>query len=236
MYTKVKLSKDVANLIKELGLNSLKHDSASEEDATSISGDDPEEDESQTSEDAEPVERDPKTPSSVEKQVEAHIKEMNVSSKTVCHRIQCRRVLLVTATCMKLIEPSPTWHTILASLQHPPSDILAPASPKYNALLQKAQSLHEKDCETYNSSSHPSRLTASSSDAAFLQRVLTSGTLSDRLSALTLMVQSSPLHNVKALETLRTMSGKKGRDESLKALRAIVDWWIGGGAPDRKLK
>lgn len=32
------------------------------------------------------------------------------------------------------------------------------------------------------------------------------------------------------------MSQKKGRDESLKALRSIVDWWTGGGAPDRKLK
>lgn len=32
------------------------------------------------------------------------------------------------------------------------------------------------------------------------------------------------------------MASKKGREESLKALRAIVDWWVGGGGPDRKLK
>ncbi|KAF9447072.1 CBF-domain-containing protein [Macrolepiota fuliginosa MF-IS2] len=34
------------------------------------------------------------------------------------------------------------------------------------------------------------------------------------------------------------MSGKGGggRDESLKALRCVVDWWVGGGAPNRKLK
>lgn len=50
------------------------------------------------------------------------------------------------------------------------------------------------------------------------------------------MAQSSPVHNTRALETLRGMSQKKGRDESLKALRSIVDWWTGGGAPDRKLK
>ena len=41
---------------------------------------------------------------------------------------------------------------------------------------------------------------------------------------------------MKALETLKGMSGKKGREESLKALRAMVDWWVGGGAPDRKLR
>jgi ribosome biogenesis protein MAK21 len=55
---------------------------------------------------------------------------------------------------------------------------------------------------------------------------------------LTLLVQASPLHNTKALDILKNMTGKRGggRDESLKALRCIVDWWVGGGAPDRKLK
>ena len=50
------------------------------------------------------------------------------------------------------------------------------------------------------------------------------------------MAQSSPLHNTRALEMLKGMAQKKGREESLKALRAIVDWWVGGAAPDRKLK
>jgi len=57
---------------------------------------------------------------------------------------------------------------------------------------------------------------------------------------MTLLVQGSPVHSVKSLESLKNMAergkGKGGREESLKALRCIVDWWIGGGAPDRKLK
>jgi hypothetical protein len=27
-----------------------------------------------------------------------------------------------------------------------------------------------------------------------------------------------------------------GKGESLKSLRALVDWWVGGGVPDRKLR
>lgn len=97
----------------------------------------------------------------------------------------------------------------------------------------RAQSILDADAQTYvASSTHAS----SASDAKFISRVLSSGTLSDRLSALTLMVQASPLHNMRALESLKGMAGKKGREESLKALRAIVDWWVGGGAPDKKLK
>lgn len=103
-------------------------------------------------------------------------------------------------------------------------------------LDSRGEALFKKEQDAYASMDYTNALTASSSDKVFLQQILTSGTLSDRLSALTLMAQSSPLHNTKALESLKSMSQKKSRDESLKALRAIVDWWIGGGAPDRKLK
>lgn len=106
-------------------------------------------------------------------------------------------------------------------------------------LFDRATKLHAADVETYRYSSSPS-LTPSTSDASFLLKILQSGTLSDRLSALTLLVQSSPVHNTRALETLKGMAergkGAGGREESLKAMRCIVDWWVGGGVPDRKLK
>jgi len=68
------------------------------------------------------------------------------------------------------------------------------------------------------------------------------------------MAQGAPLHNTRALEALKTMAekgrggvsvsqdGEKGRgkaggrEERLKAARAIMDWWVGGGAPNQKLK
>lgn len=74
------------------------------------------------------------------------------------------------------------------------------------------------------------------SDQAFLSQILSGGTSSDKLSALTLIAQASPLHNQRALESLKAMAGKKGREESLKALRALVDLWVGGASPERKLK
>jgi ribosome biogenesis protein MAK21 len=53
-------------------------------------------------------------------------------------------------------------------------------------------------------------------------------------------VQGSPVHNTRALEGLKTLAergkGKGGREESLKAVRCVVDWWVGGGAPERKLR
>jgi ribosome biogenesis protein MAK21 len=132
-----------------------------------------------------------------------------------------------------IVPPTPQWYTLLP----PPS--LPPAQPIPSALLstltQKAQSLHNADTTAYQSSS-----TSSNSETLFFSKIVSSGTLSDRLSALTLLVQNSPVHNTKALEQLRAIAargkGQGGRGDSLKALRCIVDWWVGGGVPDRKLK
>lgn len=139
-----------------------------------------------------------------------------------------------------IVEPISQWYTAcpaLAPATTTPTS--APTSAKLASLTTQAATLHTNAVATYQSQSS-STATNTTSDFSFLQKILQGGTLSDRLSALTLLVQSSPIHNVKALETLKGMAergkGKGGREESLKALRCVVDWWVGGGAPNRKLK
>ena len=129
--------------------------------------------------------------------------------------------------------PTALWHTAITPL--PPSTPQSiPTASQLSSLTNNASILLQNDIHTYQSSS------SSSSESTLLAKIIQSGTLSDRLSALTLLVQSSPLHNTKALETLKGMAergkAKGGREESLKALRCVVDWWVGGGAPARKLK
>ncbi|KAF9260990.1 CBF-domain-containing protein [Marasmius fiardii PR-910] len=135
-----------------------------------------------------------------------------------------------------VVQPTAQWYNALPPLK-PTTKTISPATiTELQSLSSKASQLHTRDVETFRSSSNSS----SHTEASFLAKIIQSGTLSDRLSALTLLVQSSPVHNIKALETLKGMAergkGKGGREESLKALRCIVDWWVGGGAPDRKLK
>jgi len=133
-----------------------------------------------------------------------------------------------------IFQPVSLWYEALPPL--PSHERTTPSVPP-DQLSAKAAQLHHNDVLAFQSSSSKN---SSSSEANFLSKIIQSGTLSDRLSALTLLVQSSPLHNIRALETLKGMAergkGKGGREESLKALRCIVDWWVGGGAPDRKLK
>ncbi|KAL1719897.1 CBF/Mak21 family-domain-containing protein [Schizophyllum commune] len=139
----------------------------------------------------------------------------------------------VTVSGKFAIPPTSHWYSILEPLGPAPN---APSPSDLAALASNAARLHEADVAAYRASSASN----SASEAHFLSNIIQSGTLSDRLSALTLLVQSSPLHNTQALETLKGMGergkGKGGREESLKALRSVVDWWVGGGAPGRKLK
>jgi hypothetical protein len=138
------------------------------------------------------------------------------------------------------LEPRSQWY------DYPPipesaTTVPAPSPTQLSDLLARAASLYSSAVESYQSKHEKASSKDSSSlEAGFLSNIAQSGTLSDRLSALTLMVQSSPVHNAKALETLKGMvergKGKGGREESLKALRCIVDWWVGGGAPGRKLR
>jgi ribosome biogenesis protein MAK21 len=135
-----------------------------------------------------------------------------------------------------LFPPSSQWYSDIPPLPAA-ANLSTPTPSQTSSLLTRAASLHATDVKNYTASGVS---TGSASDSQFLQKVLQSGTLSDRLSAMTLLVQGSPVHNVKSLDNLKNMAGrgkgKGGREESLKALRCIVDWWVGGGAPDRKLK
>ncbi|KAG0266757.1 hypothetical protein BG011_001216 [Mortierella polycephala] len=76
----------------------------------------------------------------------------------------------------------------------------------------------------------------SSSDKNFVSTIMTSGTLNDRVSALTLLVQESPLHTTKSLDKLMAMAEKKSRAEAVKSIESLKDLFIGGMLPNRKLK
>ncbi len=134
-----------------------------------------------------------------------------------------------------VVTPSPSWYTTVPPLAAN-ATLAQPSASQLSSLTKRASSLLDTDTAKYASSS----ASQSASDAHFLKTILSTGTLSDRLSALTLLVQASPVHNTPALESLRTMAqrgrAKGGRDEGLKAIRCIVDWWVGGGGPGRKLK
>lgn len=76
-----------------------------------------------------------------------------------------------------------------------------------------------------------------SSDFSFFQSLVKTGTMNDKISAISLAIQESPLHMTKYFDHLMNIAHKKSRRESLQAVEALVDLYLTGLLPDkRKLK
>lgn len=126
------------------------------------------------------------------------------------------------------LEPNPQWYTI----ERPPaaSNSSPPNSEVIAHLHARGKHLLQAEAEKYMSSS-----AISSSDRQFLSTIMSAGTQSDRLSALTLQVSASPLHTQKHLDALLAMARKKSRNEAVQAIAALKDLFISNLLPDRKL-
>lgn len=97
-------------------------------------------------------------------------------------------------------------------------------------ITDRAKAIVEQENKTYLE-----EFASDNSQRKFLSQVLSDGTLNDKISALTLLVQEAPLHNMKAFETLLTYCEKKSRTAALQAIDAMKDLFLNGLLPDRKL-
>ncbi len=79
---------------------------------------------------------------------------------------------------------------------------------------------------------------SSSSEMAYIDTVLKSGALGDKISAYTVLLQEDPVHNLKALDSLVGMISLKSRRPCLMAMEALRELFCRGGllAEDRKLR
>ncbi|KAH0545000.1 hypothetical protein FGG08_000926 [Glutinoglossum americanum] len=131
-------------------------------------------------------------------------------------------------------NPRPDWHAARIP-DLPFYTIDRPFLPQemIERVHQYAKTLLESDNKLY-SSAHLS----STSSHRFLSTIMSSGTLSDKVSALTLVVQESPVHTMKALESLLGLAKKRSRGQAVTALGAMKDLMAQGVVlpPDRKLK
>ncbi|BGP21238.1 CCAAT-box-binding transcription factor [Rhodotorula toruloides] len=144
-----------------------------------------------------------------------------------------------------IVDPTPQWYAVpivkpSPSAPRPKPELVIILLERGRALLQKENDLYSSslDPKAAKSSAPPPPTGLSKADQVFIQQILSSGTSSDRISALLLLISSSPLHTTSYLDQLAVLCRKKSRDESLRAMRGVVDWWAGegGGSPTRKLR
>lgn len=141
---------------------------------------------------------------------------------------------MLTLSVLQTIPPRSDWYTaplpLIASAKQMnalPRHLVDRIHEMANALLQKENELYAEAQKFSASSSHK-----------FYSTIMSSGTLSDKISALTLAVQESPLHNTKALENLIGLGRKRSRAQAVEVLRSLKDMFAQGTLlpGDRRLK
>lgn len=130
-----------------------------------------------------------------------------------------------------LVAPIAEWHTV--SL--PPLSTAPPNRTPPRHVLEDAHEYAKKLLNTENQAQESVR---DSTTSKFYSTIVSSGTLSDKTSALTLAVQESPIHNVKALESLVALARKRSRAQAVDVLSSLKDLFAQGSVlpSDRKLR
>ncbi|KAJ3270930.1 hypothetical protein HDV01_007327 [Terramyces sp. JEL0728] len=98
----------------------------------------------------------------------------------------------------------------------------------------RAKSLWQEDCKKFEAM----REQTSKANKDFVSTILKSGTVTDKVSALTLLIQESPVHTFTNLNDhlIQGMAKKKARREALLAIDSIKDLLLNNLLPERKLK
>ncbi|KAI9735285.1 MAG: hypothetical protein M1834_001876 [Cirrosporium novae-zelandiae] len=215
------LGKELSNFLKDLDIPSY------------VPDDDPSDDGKAEDSEKNVVELAMKSESLEKPKHHTFDEEGNLHAKLVSESKKDARSALHQNLKGLLVEPRPDWYAAdLPAIASPTDRVPILPSTLLDELSTYASYLLEKENSAYSSAQN------ASTSHQFYTTIMTSGTLSDKISALTLAVQESPIHNVKALESLVNLAGKRSRDQAINVLQALKDLLAQGSLlpPGRKLK
>ncbi|KAJ3213044.1 hypothetical protein HK099_007613 [Clydaea vesicula] len=114
---------------------------------------------------------------------------------------------------------------------HPESSVAD--DEQISTIYKETKLLYDKQVEIYQKVKSTSR----NANSDFVKTVLKSGTITDKVSALTLIIQESPLYSLNLFQnSLIQMANKNSRREAILAIDSVKDLFINTLLPDRKLR
>ncbi|XP_062980353.1 CCAAT/enhancer-binding protein zeta [Elgaria multicarinata webbii] len=129
-----------------------------------------------------------------------------------------------------LIKPGGKWYDLEYTSEFSTEPQNQSLVSRYKALAEK---LYQQEADLYKNKTNLRK----GSSSAWVKTVVSSGTLADRMAAMTLLIQDAAVHSLSFIETLVNLIKKKGsRRQSLMALDTFKELLITHILPDsRKL-
>ncbi|KFV87348.1 CCAAT/enhancer-binding protein zeta, partial [Struthio camelus australis] len=127
-----------------------------------------------------------------------------------------------------LIKPGSKWYDLEYSNEFSSEQQNQALLSKYKALAQK---LYQHEADLYKNKTNYQK----GASSAWMKTVVSSGTLADRMAAMTLLIQDSAVHSLQFVENLVNLIRKKGsRHQSLMALDTFKELLISDLLPDNR--
>ncbi|KAI1897384.1 hypothetical protein AGOR_G00082750 [Albula goreensis] len=130
-----------------------------------------------------------------------------------------------------LIKPGGKWFDLEYTTERESTPQAEAVVSKYRALAQK---LLDSEAELFRTKKSMQK----GANSGWMKTVVSTGTLADRMAAMTLLIQDAPIHSLQFLENLVAMVKKKGsRRQSLMALDTLRELLLSDLLPEnRKLR
>ncbi|KAJ9088322.1 RNA-binding ribosome biosynthesis protein mak21 [Entomophthora muscae] len=221
---------DLGKFIKSLGISKIKLEDLDDPEVTASESETEVEEQKVESKDAEESNAAREEP---EPEIEFDPKESVVTSQQTSRAFSSSSHLKPNQALFYPLE-KPLFESIPAWYELP----LAEVSEGQAFSVDYAQSLRDQAKVLLDQENElVSKKAKRSSDRGLLEEIMRSGTLNDKISALTLKVRGAPLHHMTELGKLLTMMARNNRRESLPCLNSFKDLCSGNLLPsDRKLK
>ena len=139
----------------------------------------------------------------------------------------------ISSTCAVCINDDTKWYHIVQSFDDVDVSEYRTSKANIAAIKGVLETQFPREVAAY----HKTKTSGSfSEDQKWVNEVIRSGTLSDKVAALALQVQQSPPHELDTLDTLISMALKKEQRTSQMALEALKDLLVHDLLPDRRLR
>ncbi|CCE61460.1 hypothetical protein TPHA_0A03840 [Tetrapisispora phaffii CBS 4417] len=217
---------DLQKFMKNIGLDKHVQEGVEEEESLSstkeeqVEEEEPESDEEeqeQEQEDEEIEESEPETKENSNSKSKDFVADL--------HMVRSDKLIVPIETAWYNVELDPKIEKNIKN------DYIKLNKEQIEKLLERGKQVLEKDNQTYYQ-----EFSKDSSQRKFMSQILSDGTLNDKISAVTLLIQEAPLHNTKSIDTLMSYCNKKSRNSVLQSLNALKDLLLNGLLPDRKLR
>ncbi|XP_039254152.2 CCAAT/enhancer-binding protein zeta-like [Styela clava] len=143
-----------------------------------------------------------------------------------------KQILEIAAIVPKksVIKPGGPWYSNDISKVHTNSSALEANDYIVSQLKTIGTNLLDNEAQLYKNRKNKQE----SGNDMWMKTVISSGTLSDKVAAYTLMLQNAPVHNYWCLDTFLAMLRKKGKREAVIGLEALRDIFLSELLPESK--